>query len=214
MARHSVIENPQKAGYDIPAFVKRPHEYDAAKLRSEKELFPRMDYTHHYSSPLGGITMASDGSALTGLWFDGQKFFGDTLSEVHEERALPVFEETDRWLDIYFSGQAPDFTPELKLRATAFRKAVWQALLAIPYGQTITYGAIAARIAEAMGTARMSARAVGGAVGHNSISLIIPCHRVVGANGKLTGYTGGTEKKKRLLEMEKNARTQKGGILT
>ena len=161
-----------------------------------------MDYTHHYDSPLGGMTMASDGDVLTGLWFDGQKYFADTLSAEHSERNLPVFDETDRWLDLYFSGKAPGFTPALNMRTTAFRKAVWEILLTIPYGKTMTYGQIAERIADWLGGHRMSAQAVGGAVGHNAISLIIPCHRVIGADGSLTGYAGGVDKKMLLLRME------------
>lgn len=161
-----------------------------------------MDYTHHYDAPLGGITLASDGQALVGLWFDGQKYFADALSRDHAERSLPIFEEADRWLDMYFSGKAPDFTPKLNMRTTAFRKAVWEILLTIPYGQTMTYGEIAGQVAEQMGLKQMSAQAVGGAVGHNAISLIIPCHRVVGADGSLTGYAGGIDKKIRLLQME------------
>ena len=162
-----------------------------------------MEYIDHYKSPLGGITIASDGERLTGLWFDGQKYFADTLAEEHEEKVLPVFEETRRWLDIYFSGKDPDFTPPLAMKTTAFRRAVWEIMLTIPYGQTMTYGQIAERIAGQKGIAKMSAQAVGGAVGHNSISLIIPCHRVVGSNGSLTGYAGGIDKKVKLLEMEK-----------
>ena len=162
-----------------------------------------MEYVHHYQSPLGGITMASNGEALTGLWFDGQKYFADALGKEYEEKPLPVFEEADRWLDIYFGGKAPGFTPPLSMKTTQFRKAVWEILLTIPYGQTMTYGEIADRIARQKGLARISAQAVGGAVGHNSTSLIIPCHRVVGTNGSLTGYAGGIRKKVRLLELEK-----------
>ena len=161
-----------------------------------------MDYTHHYDSPLGGITLASDGDALIGLWFDEQKYFADTLNEISEEKTLPVFKEADRWLDIYFSGKSPDFTPKLSMRTTTFRKKVWEIMLGIPFGQTMTYGQIAERVARLMNLSQMSAQAVGGAVGHNSISLIIPCHRVVGANGSLTGYAGGIDKKIRLLQME------------
>ena len=161
-----------------------------------------MDYTHHYDSPLGGITLASDGNALIGLWFDEQKYFADTLNESSEEKSLHIFEEADRWLDIYFSGRAPDFTPKLSMRTTAFRKMVWEIMLTIPFGQTMTYGQIAETVARRMNLPRMSAQAVGGAVGHNSISLIIPCHRVVGTNGSLTGYAGGIGKKIRLLQME------------
>ncbi len=161
-----------------------------------------MEYTHHYESPLGGIMMASDGEALTGLWFDGQKYFADTLSEEHTAKNLPIFERTSHWLDVYFSGKSPDFIPLLNMKATPFRKAVWEILLSIPFGHTMTYGEIAGMIAKQKGLSSMSAQAVGGAVGHNSISLIIPCHRVIGSNGNLTGYAGGLEKKRSLLAME------------
>ena len=162
-----------------------------------------MDCIHHYASPLGGITLASDGEALTGLWFDGQKYFADTLQEEYKEKPLPVFREAERWLEIYFSGKVPDFTPKLHLRtASSFRKAVWDILLTIPYGKTMTYGEIAAIIAKQKGIARMSAQAVGGAVGHNPIALIVPCHRVVGKDGSLTGYAGGIDKKRKLLKLE------------
>ena len=168
-----------------------------------------MDYVHHYSSPLGGITMASGGEALTGLWFDGQKHFA--LPPDHEERDLPVFRQADRWLDHYFSGSAPDFTPRLAPEGTPFRRAVWELLLTIPYGQTMTYGEIAGRIAAQTG--RTSPRAVGGAVARNPISLIIPCHRVVGADGSLTGYAGGPEKKRRLLALERAGLSGRGSAL-
>lgn len=162
-----------------------------------------MTYTSHVHSPLGDITLCSDGAALTGLWFDGQKYFGDTLSADHQERDLPIFLQTKEWLSIYFSGKAPTFTPPLCMQTTPFRKAVWEILLSIPYGHTMTYGQIAAQIAKQNGMRHMSAQAVGGAVGHNSISLIIPCHRVVGTNGSLTGYAGGIDKKVGLLTLEK-----------
>lgn len=162
-----------------------------------------MDYTYHYISQFGGITLASNGEALTGLWFDGQKYFAQTLDPEHCECELPVFSQTCEWLDIYFGASEPDFTPPLKMRGSPFRRAVWEILLTIPYGQTMTYGEIAAKMAERGGLERMSAQAVGGAVGHNPISLMIPCHRVVGANGNLTGYAGGIDKKVELLTMEK-----------
>lgn len=162
-----------------------------------------MEYIHHYNSPLGGITEASDGERLIGLWFDGQKYFADALGAEYEEKPLPIFELTDRWLDIYFSGREPDFTPPLYMKTSELRKAVWEVMLTIPYGKTMTYGEIAETIAKQRGIARMSAQAVGGTVGHNSISLIIPCHRVVGTNGSLTGYAGGIEKKVKLLQLEK-----------
>lgn len=161
-----------------------------------------MEYVHHYASPLGGITVAASENAVTGLWFDGQKYFGATLSLAHEEKNIPVFDSADLWLDMYFGGKVPDFTPPIFFKGTDFRMAVWEVLLKIPYGKTVTYGEIAAEIAERRGVPRMSAQAVGNAVGRNPISLIIPCHRVVGAYGSLTGYAGGTDKKAKLLELE------------
>ena len=162
-----------------------------------------MDFISHYDSPLGGMTMASDGTLLVGLWFDGQKHFASSLDKERIERDdLPVFEETRRWLDLYFAGEIPDFTPALFMRGNDFRRSVWEILLTIPYGQTITYGEIARIIARERGLVSMSAQAVGGAVGHNPISLIIPCHRVVGADGSLTGYAGGIERKRWLIQKE------------
>jgi len=160
------------------------------------------DYTHHYESPFGDITIASDGTALTGLWFDGQRFFADTLATPHEDTPLPVFAEADRWLDVFFSGHAPDFTPPIVMRTSPFRKLVWEIMLSIPYGHTMTYGEIAREVAHRMEIPKMSAQAVGGAVGHNAIALIIPCHRVIGTDGSLTGYGGGLWRKRRLLEIE------------
>lgn len=162
-----------------------------------------MTYTCKYDSPVGGITIASNGEALTGLWFDGQKYFGDTLPKEYMEKNLPIFNESIRWLDIYFSGKNPGFTPELSFNSSPFRETVWKMLLAIPYGKTVTYGEIAEKIAAEKGIERMSAQAVGGAVGHNPISIIVPCHRVVGTNGSLTGYAGGIGTKVKLLELEK-----------
>jgi len=159
-------------------------------------------YTARYDSPLGGITLGSDGEVLLGLWFDQQKYFPASLPEPGTPEELPVFAQTARWLTIYFSGREPDFTPPLRMNGSAFRQAVWQVLRTIPYGQTMTYGEIAGRLAAERGLIRMSAQAVGGAVGHNPLSLIIPCHRVVGADGSLTGYAGGLEKKAWLLARE------------
>ena len=160
-------------------------------------------YINHYHSSLGSITLASDGEALTGLWFDGQKYFPHKLISESIESELPIFKQTVKWLDIYFSGRIPDFTPPISLNTTPFRKAVYNILLTIPYGQTMTYGEIANIIANQKGVERMSAQAVGGAVGHNPISIIIPCHRVVGADGSLTGYAGGLDRKIELLKLEK-----------
>lgn len=162
-----------------------------------------MDFISHYSSPLGSITLASDGIHLVGLWFDEQKYYASTLNKEHEERHdLPIFVQTRRWLDLYFAGEIPDFAPTLLMRTSEFRRRVWEILLTIPYGHTMTYGEIARIIAREKGLKSMSAQAIGNAVSHNPISLIIPCHRVIGANGSLTGYAGGIEKKRWLLERE------------
>ena len=161
-----------------------------------------MLYTSHYASPLGGMTLVSDGTALVGLYFDGQKYFAEGLDAKRTQKNLPIFEEARRWLDVYFSGRKPDFMPVLAPHGTAFQQSVWEILRTIPYGQTVTYGAIARRIEQNTGC-RMSAQAVGGAVGRNPISILIPCHRVVGTNGSLTGYAGGLDKKERLLRWER-----------
>ncbi|HIT63441.1 MAG TPA: methylated-DNA--[protein]-cysteine S-methyltransferase [Candidatus Ventrimonas merdavium] len=161
-----------------------------------------MQYISHYTSPLGEILLAADETGLTGLWFEGQKYFALYLDEEHEEKELPVFEQAKRWLTIYFSGKEPDFQVPLHFTGTEFQNEVWEILYAIPYGQTMTYGQIAAQIAEKRGLQRMSAQAVGGAVGRNEISIIVPCHRVVGTNGSLTGYAGGIDKKIALLQLE------------
>ena len=192
-----------------------------------------MDYTWHYDSPLGGITLAGNGDALIGLWFDGQKHYGSTLGAQSEEKWLPVFGQALNWLDTYFGGKVPGFTPKLELRTTPFRRDVYNILLTIPYSNTLSYKDIAQRIAinrSSVGIAKqhscnskgalctrlelqprestqlpngsMSARAVGSAVGHNPISLIIPCHRVLAADGSLCGYAAGLERKQYLLTLE------------
>ena len=161
-----------------------------------------MTFTQHYTSPLGAILLAADEIGLTGVWFDGQKYFADNLPEKHAEEETPILVEAKRWLDIYFAGKEPDFLPPLHPSGSAFRQSVWELLLQIPYGKTMTYGEIARQLAEKRKLPRMSAQAVGGAVGHNKISIIIPCHRVVGANGNLTGYAGGIDKKIKLLKLE------------
>lgn len=161
-----------------------------------------MQYVYKYQSPIGGITLASSGDSLTGLWFDGQKYFAATLSKENEEKPLPIFEQTKKWLDCYFSGKNPNFTPSLHLEDTSFRLAVWEILKKIPYGKVITYKDVANEVARQKGIQRMSSQAVGGAIGHNPISIIIPCHRIVGCNGCLTGYAGGILKKISLLKLE------------
>ena len=161
-----------------------------------------MVYTCHYESQLGGILLAADEIGLTGVWFDGQKYFARELPAERTEMEMPILTETKRWLDVYFSGTEPDFLPPLHPIGSTFRQEVWKLLLQIPYGKTVTYGELARQLAERRGFPRMSAQAVGGAVGHNRISILIPCHRVVGTNGSLTGYAGGIDKKVKLLELE------------
>lgn len=167
-----------------------------------------MEYISKYNSPLGVMTMASDGESLTGLWFNDQKYFALHLSSDAVFSDLSVFDKTKLWLDAYFDGKNPGFKPQIKLKGTAFQHEVWDILLKIPYGSVISYGDIAKEMAEKKGLSRMSAQAVGGAVGHNPISIIVPCHRVVGTNGSLTGYAGGLDKKEYLLKLE-NARLTK-----
>lgn len=167
-----------------------------------------MQYLTTYSSPLGEISLACDTHGLTGLWFKDQKYFRASLSPEHiyieKTDLLPsALAESIRWLDIYFSGKEPDFTPALHLTGTPFRMDIWTLLLDIPYGKTITYGEIASQLAKQRGIKSMSAQAVGGAVGHNPISIIVPCHRVIGSDGSLTGYAGGTDRKTYLLSLEK-----------
>ncbi len=158
-----------------------------------------MNYLSHYSSPLGRMTLSSDGVALTGAWFDDQKHFALGLSPEAVERDLPIFTDTVRWLDVYFSGREPEFMPAVSFGSVGlFRRAVWELLRAIPYGETVTYGSLAKQLARP----RMSAQAIGGAVGRNPISIIVPCHRVVGSNGSLTGYAGGIQRKLALLKLE------------
>ena len=151
-----------------------------------------MQYTDKYRSPLGEITLASDGDHLTGLWFDGQKYFAATLSAEHQERELPIFELTKEWLDSYFMGKIPSFTPPIHLEDTPFRLAVWDLLSKIPYGEVVTYKELAGEIARQKGIPSMSTQAI-----------IIPCHRVVGSDGSLTGYAGGIDKKRSLLTIER-----------
>ena len=162
-----------------------------------------MKYVNYYQSPLGNILLAADETGLTGLWFEGQKHYAKGLNADFKEENLPVFEKTKLWLDIYFSGSKPDFTPPLHLVGTHFQEDVWKILLKIPYGCTTTYSGIAKKVAGKRGVNNMSAQAVGGAVGRNPISIIVPCHRVIDSNGSLTGYAGGIDKKIHLLEIEK-----------
>ncbi len=162
-------------------------------------------YITYYNSILGKLTIASDGENIIGLWIEGQKYFADTIKNenISKKSDLDIFIKAKDWLDRYFRGERPNIK-ELKLspKGSEFRQNVWKILCKIPYGQTTTYGKIAKEIARLMNKNSMSAQAVGNAVGHNPISIIIPCHRVVGINGSLTGYAGGIDKKIKLLSME------------
>lgn len=162
-----------------------------------------MVYYDFYSSPLGNVTLESDGENLTGLYIDGQRQVNNDYHKTAKRETLPIFSQTVKWLDEYFDGKTPDFTPEIKLVGMPFQKSVWEKLLTIPYGKTVTYGDIARQIAKEKGLPKMSSQAVGGAVGSNPVSIIVPCHRVIGANGNLTGYAGGVDKKIQLLSIEK-----------
>lgn len=160
-------------------------------------------YVSHYKSPIGNILLSADDEGLTGLWFENQKYYAEDIAEECVEMKTGILLEAEKWLDVYFRGKEPSFMPKLHITGTDFRKEVWEELIGIPYGKTVTYGCIAEKIAKNHRLSHMSAQAVGGAVGHNKISVIVPCHRVVGADGSLTGYAGGTDKKLFLLKLEK-----------
>ena len=159
-------------------------------------------FTAHYDSPLGGMTLKSDGGFLVGAGFDGEKSVPSSAAE-RDGSGIPALLEAARWLDLYFGGEIPDFTPPIRLITTPFCAEVCEILLTIPYGQTVTYGQIADILAARRGIPRMAAQAVGGAVGRNPIAIIIPCHRVIGSDGSLTGYGGGLDRKAELLKIEK-----------
>lgn len=165
-----------------------------------------MYYQTIYESPVGKIYIVSDEAHIVGLWLEGQKYFmGNLKEQPREKRELPVLMMARQWLDDYFAGKCPEIsTLPLKPQGSEFRQIVWNILCEIPYGETTTYGMIAKEAAKRMGRKSMSAQAVGGAVGHNPISIMIPCHRVLGTDGSLTGYAGGIAKKIKLLEHEKN----------
>ena len=162
-----------------------------------------MEYRAEYRSPVGKLTLAGDGEKLTGLWLEGQKYFGGGVSDAPRREDLPLFAQASEWLNRYFSGGRPD-PQELPLApaGSPFRRLVWELLLEIPYGQVTTYGELAKEAAARLGRDTMSGQAAGGAVAHNPISIIIPCHRVVGSGGSLTGYAGGIGKKRWLLAHE------------
>ena len=161
-----------------------------------------MQHITHYHSPIGDLLLAADEKGLTGTWFIGQKYFADTLTLEHIDEPSRILALAVQWLDLYFSGKNPDFMPPVHLEGTKFQLSVWKLLQQIPYGETISYGELAKKIAKEKGSSRMSAQAVGGAVGHNPVSIFVPCHRVVGTNGSLTGYAGGIQRKIELLTLE------------
>jgi methylated-DNA-[protein]-cysteine S-methyltransferase len=162
-----------------------------------------MNYKNFYKSILGDILLLSDGENLTGLYFYKQRFLDKKLFNNAEDKELEIFDKTKKWLDIYFSGNEPDFMPKIKLEGTAYRKKIWQELLKIPYAELVSYKDISNSYNKNNPDTKTSPRAVGNAVGHNPISIIVPCHRVIGANGNLTGYGGGIDRKIKLLELEK-----------
>ena len=158
-----------------------------------------MRYIHYYESPIGQILLTADEQGLTGLLLQSEDW---SLAKSHQECITPALKSAVSWLDIYFSGNIPDFVPPLRLQGSPFQLEVWELLLKIPYGEVITYGDLAKHIAKNRGIKRMSAQAVGGAVGSNPVSIIVPCHRVIGANGNLTGYASGLDNKIALLKQE------------
>lgn len=161
-----------------------------------------MQYIDYYDSSLGEIIMVSDGKDLISLAFKGQKYDQSLVSNDCKQECIPVLAQTRKWLDLYFSGQKPNFIPEISIKGTVFQECVWKLISEIPYGRTVTYGEIARNIAAQRNKKSMSAQAVGAAVGRNPISIIIPCHRVIGHDGNLTGYAGGIWRKTELLKIE------------
>ena len=157
-----------------------------------------MYYSTSYKSPIGEMLFVSDGEAVCGVWFYGQKFFKNSIDKTIENNDLAIFKKLKKWFDDYFNGLNPEIDFKLRPQGSEFRLKVWKILCEIPYGETLTYGEIASRISP-----NMSAQAVGVAVGHNPISILIPCHRVLGVNGKLTGYAAGLDRKMELLKLEK-----------
>jgi len=161
-----------------------------------------MEYIQKIKSPVGILTVSSNGKEISGLWIEGQKHFLKTLDEDAVEKKVPVFDDVKKWLDVYFSGREPDFMPPLSPKGSPFQLSIWKNLCKIPYGKTTTYGDLAKKFESQNKGKGMSARAVGGAVGRNPVSILIPCHRVIGKNNSLTGYAGGIDVKTKLLQLE------------
>ena len=159
-------------------------------------------HTSTYLSPLGEMLIASDKNGVAGIWFKYEKYYAQCLDKNSTPKETPVISEVKHWLDLYFDGTEPDFQPPIHMIGTPFQVEVWNILREIPYGTTITYNQIAKRISESRGIERMSAQAVGSAVGRNNINIIVPCHRVVGTNNSLAGYAGGIDRKIALLKLE------------
>ncbi len=183
-------------------YIKPRKIYDKTNSEGQKE-GSIMHYKRYYQAPIGRIAITSDGEHITGLWLPNQTDFELKYDDKLVETEQPIFDKVERWLDAYFSGNIPEIDFPLKASGTEFREQVWAALLEIPYGKTVTYGEIAQIIGKKRGKTQMSSQAVGGAVGNNPISIIIPCHRVVGKDGSLTGYGGGIDTKIELLKLEK-----------
>lgn len=176
--------------------------YSLTEFSIKKESRETMQYTTHYQSPLGDLLLAADDEGLTGIWFEGSANYADGLELQYEENETPILKKAREWLDVYFSGREPDFLPPIHMTGTPFQLSVWEILQKIPYGKTMTYKEIAEKIAQKEGHPS-SAQAVGGALARNRWLVLIPCHRVVGTDGSLTGYAGGMDRKVELLKLEK-----------
>lgn len=162
-----------------------------------------MNYKKIYKSALGNLFLLSDGKYLTGLYFENQKYFDENLLKNYLDKDIEIFEKTFAWLALYFSGKDPKFRPDLKFIGSEYRKRIWKLLLEIDYGKLVSYKDLANAYNKVFPKEKTSPRAVGNAVSHNPISIIVPCHRVIGSNKKLTGYAGGLDRKVKLLELEK-----------
>ncbi|MCL1797770.1 MAG: methylated-DNA--[protein]-cysteine S-methyltransferase [Eggerthellaceae bacterium] len=187
----------------------QPPARRSGQQNTQQDTQQDIHYVKTFPSPVGDLTFVSDGEHLTGLYLENQRYFMENVvgelkspQSSRETFNLVIFSDTQRWLKLYFEGKNPGMLPPIKMNGTPFRQRVWELLLEIPYGELVTYGELAAKLAAEKGVEKMSSRAVGGAVGHNPISILVPCHRVIGANNNLTGYGGGIDRKIQLLELE------------